>query len=378
MILYARGSATIEHGETSEKFQIYNHELEWEPISGSDRSMGQETIYQALVDHDELGELRWTVTEYPVGAENFKETDAGKHHVVSDFDYGLEHEPDFDDDYPADLYKRIKQFPDWANSITISAMAEHLVSWFHFYYEDPQNETPYNGREGGYLYINGGPFDAEEELRDNFESVISEDAILEAVSTIQEDGTFEWAPSGQHRNKIDAMEEASAEQYNSPGYTFEEIEEIAAKREPVNLGSKQELVTRAELLEQIAALKKALPTTGTHGGMGHNQPPVEFELEVEQQVVVAESLEVIEAELASDKPDVEAVAKKSTILNRIMGWIGGKLNTTAEEFCKGFGSTFGKAAALALPVAILTSPYWGKLVTLLGGLKDWLLPTLGM
>lgn len=378
MILYARGSATIEHGETAEKFQIYNDELEWEPISGSERSMGQETIHQALVEHDELGELRWTVTEYPVGAVNLKETDAGKHRVVSDFDYGLEHEPNFDDDYPAGLYQRIKQFPGWAKNITQSAMAEHLVSWFKFYYEDPANETPYNGREGGYLYINGGPYDAEEELRDNFESVVSEDVILEAVSRIQEDGTFEWAPSSQHRNKIDAMEETLAEQYDSAEYGFEEIEEIAAEREPVNVGNEQELVTRAELLERITALKKALPTTATHGGMGHNQPPAEFELEVEQQVVVAESLELIEAELTSDKPDVEAVAKKSTMLNRIIGWIGGKFDTTADEFCKGFGSTLGKTTAVALPTAILASPYWGNFVTLLGGLKDWLLLVLAL
>lgn len=150
MILYARGTATIEHGETSERFEIYGDELEWEPISGSERSMGQETIYQALVEHDELGELRWTVAEYPVGAESLKETESGKHRVVSDFDYGLEQGPEFDDESPAGLYQRLKQFPDWANSLTQSAMANHLVSWFQYYYEDPANETPYNGREGGY------------------------------------------------------------------------------------------------------------------------------------------------------------------------------------------------------------------------------------
>jgi len=378
MILYARGTATIEHGETSEQFEIYDEELEWEPISGSERSMGQETIYQALVDHDELGDLRWTVTEYPVGAENFKETDVGKHRVISDFDYGLEHEPDFDDDYPGGLYERIKQFPDWANSLTQPAMADHLVNWFQFYFEDPANETPYNSREGGYLYIHGGPYNAEEELRDNFESAVSEGAILEAVSRIEEDGTFDWAPSSQHRDKIDAMEEALAEQLDDVDYGFDEIETIAAERAPANLGSEQELISRGELLEQIAALKDALPKPAAHGGMGHNQPPAEFELEVEQQVEVAESLEVIEAELTADQPDVEAIAKKSSVINRIMGWIGGKLDTSAEAFCKSFGSTLGKAAGVALPAAILASPYWGKLAALLGGLKEWLLLALGL
>ncbi|KIT14708.1 hypothetical protein [Jannaschia aquimarina] len=377
MILYARGTATIQHGETAEQFQIYDDELEWEPIGGSERSMGQEAIYQAIVDHEELGELRWTVTEYPAGAENFKETDVGKHRIVSDFDYGLEHEPEFDDDYPASLYQRIKQFPDWAKSLTQSAMADHLVNWFQLYYEDPANETPYNGREGGYLYIHGGPYNAEEELRNNFESIVSERAIIEAVSRIEEDGTFDWAPSSQHRNMIDAMEEALAEQFDPEDYGFEDIAAIAAERKPVNVGREHELVTRAELLKQIAALKEALPKQAAHGGIGHNRPPAEFELEVEQQVDVTESLEVIEAELTSDQPDVEAVAKKSSLLHRVMGWIGSKLDTTAEAFCKSFGSTLGKSAVV-LPAAILTSPYWGKLAALLVSLKDWLLLALGL
>ena len=79
MLIYTRGSAVIEHGETSEVFEICEDELDWEPIGGHKRGMGPETIYQALIDHNELGELRWTMSEYPVGAEGPKTTDVGKH-----------------------------------------------------------------------------------------------------------------------------------------------------------------------------------------------------------------------------------------------------------------------------------------------------------
>ncbi|WP_244608663.1 hypothetical protein [Bradyrhizobium algeriense] len=44
-----------------------------------------------------LGELTWGLWEYPVGLENYHETNAGPHEVIEDFDYGLEHggpEPD--------------------------------------------------------------------------------------------------------------------------------------------------------------------------------------------------------------------------------------------------------------------------------------------
>ena len=83
--------------------------------------------------------------------------------------------------------------------------------WVHYFYEDPANETPYNGREGGYLYIKGGPYSAEDELRENFEDVVPEDAILVAVEEIQSDGLFDWAPSHRHPDSIDFYEDAVAE-----------------------------------------------------------------------------------------------------------------------------------------------------------------------
>lgn len=76
MIIYARGTAIIEHHDSGEKFEIYHDDLDWEPTGSDDRGMGTETIYEALVEHDALGDLRWTVSEYPVGVENFKKTDA--------------------------------------------------------------------------------------------------------------------------------------------------------------------------------------------------------------------------------------------------------------------------------------------------------------
>lgn len=33
-----------------------------------------------------------------------------------------------------------------------------MREWFLARYCDPAQETPYNGREGGYLFVNGGPY----------------------------------------------------------------------------------------------------------------------------------------------------------------------------------------------------------------------------
>ncbi|MCH4561060.1 hypothetical protein [Mesorhizobium jarvisii] len=66
--------------------------------------MGSEIHYEAAIDHPELGDLTWGLWEYPIGIENDHVTDVGKHEVIEDFDYGLEHgKPEIDDwlDYEA-------------------------------------------------------------------------------------------------------------------------------------------------------------------------------------------------------------------------------------------------------------------------------------
>ena len=378
MIIYARGTAIIEHHDSGEQFEIFDDELDWEPVGGDDRGMGPETIYEALIEHDDLGDLRWTISEYPAGAENFKETNVGVHRVVQDFDYGLEHEPEFDDEDPANLRDRFKKKPDWTKALTRATVVKYLVDWFHYFYEDPANETPYNSREGGYLYIKGGPYSAEEELRENFENVVPEEAILEAVEEIQSDGLFDWAPSHRHPDSTDFYEDAVAEDYAQEDFSFEELREIASQGQSAGLGAEEEKAARAALLEQLAALKDDLPKPASHGGIGHNHPPQEFELHGDELEETTQSLDAIEAELTSNKPNVEVVAQKTSLLKKAVGWVAGKIDTTVDAFCKSFGTTLGAAAAVAVPAAILALPYWGKLAVLLGSLKEWLLLALAL
>ena len=68
-----------------------------------------------------------------------------------------------------------------------------LQTWFFARYEDPSENTPYVGSEGGYQYIHGGPFDAREELENEFSGIIGDDQIEEALEEI-ESVTTEWAP----------------------------------------------------------------------------------------------------------------------------------------------------------------------------------------
>ncbi len=108
MGIYTTGEARIKHKETGIVYNINRDELSWECVNGDKRSMGPEYEYCAELEHDDLGQISWTLYEYPVGAENSRDHDMNGHELIDDFDYGLQHSPDFDDwsDYelPEDPY----------------------------------------------------------------------------------------------------------------------------------------------------------------------------------------------------------------------------------------------------------------------------------
>lgn len=81
---------------------------------------------------------------------------------------------------------------DALENLPVDEQVEYMKAWFGRYFEDPAQETPHNGRERGYLYIHGGPHDAEEEICGEFESVASEDAIQTAIDDVTSDGTYDW------------------------------------------------------------------------------------------------------------------------------------------------------------------------------------------
>jgi hypothetical protein len=95
---------------------------------------------------------------------------------------------------------------------------EAMRKWFFQHYGDPVDETPYIGSEGGYQYIWGGPYDAQQELAGEFEGVVPEDVIEELADELNDISTewsgnpdeyaldeyeFEMAQSTEHRASFD-------------------------------------------------------------------------------------------------------------------------------------------------------------------------------
>lgn len=65
--------------------------------------------------------------------------------------------------------------------------------WFFCRYEHPSNSTPHSTQEGGFHYIHGGPYDAQEELDEAFAECVPDAVITQLVDEL-EDQSGEWAP----------------------------------------------------------------------------------------------------------------------------------------------------------------------------------------
>lgn len=126
---YSRGTAEIRHHVTGVVYEIDAEDLEWEQNGGDERGMGPETRYEAVVEHPELGTLTWAIWEYPVGAYNRDDTDVGPHEVVSNFDLGLDHIRDDEDDLWVDYDVPENPYVVFTNSYfrTGDLLADHGI-----------------------------------------------------------------------------------------------------------------------------------------------------------------------------------------------------------------------------------------------------------
>lgn len=254
MIIHKSGTAEIRHANTGKVYFIDSDEIDFEVTGVDDRQMGSETFYSAVVEHPELGELRWLLVEYPVGAENFSETNVGQHKLLQNIEYSLEHESEEDDETNEEKAERV----------------EELVGWFHSKYEDPAYRLPYESREGGYQWIYGGPYDAREELQKQFPDEKG-DVIDTAVAEIEAEGLLDWAPVPSPEDYDDNLyEELSA--FTTLKETGEELKNLIEQlpvSEPsfaigsdnllhMTFGSMQPVSINSELLNELCSLATEL------------------------------------------------------------------------------------------------------------------------
>ena len=69
---------------------------------------------------------------------------------------------------------------------------DFMREWFLANYEDPVHSLPYETREGGYIWIYGGPYDPHEELYGKFGEFVPE-KVIEALGNELLNECHEWA-----------------------------------------------------------------------------------------------------------------------------------------------------------------------------------------
>ena len=81
-----------------------------------------------------------------------------------------------------------------ADLADMDATEQHrfMSEWFLANYEDPAHSLPYESREGGYIWIDGGPYDPHEELHAKFGEIVPEE-VIEALGDELLNECREWA-----------------------------------------------------------------------------------------------------------------------------------------------------------------------------------------
>jgi hypothetical protein len=216
-----------------------------------------------------------------------------------------------------------------------------MVKWFYENYEDPAQSTPYESAEGGYQYVWGGPYDANDQIGNMFGGLVPDTWIEEAVKEVESDGIYDWAPVHTDNDYEDEpiLEPALDDIPDEPGPALGTDEDYRAR---------QTVVTALDELRR--ELDKRRPI-----GIGHNQPPEDIDTD---EGTSAEALKPIIQELREefDKPGPSIPLIKQ-LAYRLRGglssatkWAGKKLDVMAEETAKSIGKTMGPTL-LALAAA---------------------------
>lgn len=269
---------------------------------------------------------------------------------------------------------------------SIEKMRAFVLGWFYFMYEDPANRTPHESAEGGYQYIWGGPFDARDVITEEFEGIVPDDVIGEVVKQVEGNGGA-WAPTPdnpehfayeqrpQTPTDIDLEFDVNTNTLEASGFALDRNLEPSEKelsftdlhppfgqpnrppfseRDPLadhdqidarlkrgvktSFGSTYDRAVRQTVLTTTADLKALLAKPSSrpaiHGGVGHNQPPSDIELDQEKKEELKAAVETINEELTHGQPDVRKVSRAARRLQLIGQWVARKLDMTVEAFLK--------------------------------------------
>ncbi len=73
---------------------------------------------------------------------------------------------------------------------------QEMMDWFYEVYEDPAQNVPHDSSEGGYQYINGGPYHPSDVLSEEFPDYNHK--LIEIAADKITDYGWEWVKKGDY------------------------------------------------------------------------------------------------------------------------------------------------------------------------------------
>jgi hypothetical protein len=238
-----------------------------------------------------------------------------------------------DDYYSADFPEGISK--EQIKELDPSEKVDLMRAWFFQNYEDPANETPHESESGGYQFVWGGPYDARDELFDEFGDFIDEKLIEELIEEVEEGGITDWAPTSRNQVIFSPDEEIVDGDSQWPPILaaedkilkYENVLENGFKP-PLNFPG--EVEERQEAIKKLRELQEGLSKVNQQPSMmGHNNPPGPVE-----PITINIHIEKIEYQLEkAPSPDVKEVLKSTkSIRDFVIGlaaWLAKKADQIA-------------------------------------------------
>lgn len=159
----------------------------------------------------------------------------------------------------------------WLTTAAPELQIEAMRQWFLSRYQNPANDTPYNGREGGYMFIHGGPYEPDDQLQMRFSNIVQYEVIQELVDELHSEVGDQWAPIKYEYDERDYDQFLSmwgSDEKTPHELLIEKLSDIGEVLTAHGSPHIQNLVTQLAYSAAVAALEAYLLETVTQRVLG--------------------------------------------------------------------------------------------------------------
>lgn len=152
---------------------------------------------------------------------------------------------------------------EWLASAEGDQQIAAMRRWFLDRYEDPANETPWDGEDKTYVFIWGGPYDPNDEIQERFGGIVPYETMHELIQELWRDVGDEWAPIEHEGVDYERhLQRTVYDRYDPARFLDERLDQIDAVLGAVSeAGEVRQLVHQMAHSSLIAALEAYLSDT---------------------------------------------------------------------------------------------------------------------